>query len=86
MSKVLETQEEYIINYLESEFDIKFSHIYQTIKGNSALHLAIQKGNLKICTLLVNKDVSINLSDNKGNTPLHIACLNGNEDIVKLLL
>ena len=56
--------------------------------GFSALHYAVDEGNLKICEILIQtKKVNINIKsiiDNK--TPLHISCKNGYFDITKLLI
>ena len=56
--------------------------------GFSALHYAVDEGNLKICEILIQtKKININIKsiiDNK--TPLHISCKNGYFDITKLLI
>ncbi|XP_048551904.1 ankyrin-3-like [Triticum urartu] len=42
--------------------------------GNTALHLAVQSGNLRmLCSLLNNGDVHLNLTNDEGETPLDIA-------------
>ena len=38
--------------------------------GNSALHRAASKGNIKIAELLLLKKANPNLPDSEGNTPL----------------
>jgi hypothetical protein len=46
----------------------------QDNNGNSALHLATQAGSLIMCcTLLGNRDVQLDLTNEKGETPLDIA-------------
>ncbi|XBI50626.1 hypothetical protein VPH35_114008 [Triticum aestivum] len=45
--------------------------------GNTALHLAVQKGTLMIfCAIFGNKQVHLNLTNEKGETPLDIAHCN----------
>ncbi|KAF7087303.1 hypothetical protein CFC21_090502 [Triticum aestivum] len=45
--------------------------------GNTALHLAVQKGTLMIfCAIFGNKKVHLNLTNEKGKTPLDIAHCN----------
>lgn len=46
----------------------------QDNKGNTALHLAVQLGNLTVvCSLLGNKQVLLNFTNKDGQTPLDIA-------------
>lgn len=59
---------------------------YRDKEGNSALHKAIQNGNLELTEKLINKGVNLNLKNNQGHTPLHLAVLAGNVDMVNLLL
>ena len=56
--------------------------------GFSALHYAVDEGNLKICEILIQtKIIDINIkSINDNKTPLHISCKNGYFDITKLLI
>ena len=57
-------------------------------KGFSALHYAVDEGNIKICEILIKtKKININIKNNFNNkTPLHISCKNGYFDITKLLI
>jgi ankyrin repeat protein len=42
--------------------------------GNTALHLAVEAGSLRMfCYLLGNRQVNLNLVNRKGRTPLDIA-------------
>lgn len=42
--------------------------------GNTALHIAVKHGNKAIfCSLLMNKEVNLNISNNKGQTALDIS-------------
>jgi hypothetical protein len=52
----------------------------QNNEGNTALHLAIQKGSLTMfCALFRNGKVQLNLTNDKGETPLDIAWRNVEE-------
>ena len=53
--------------------------------GNTALHLAAEKKNHEIITLLLNSNAIVTSSNEDGNTPLHIASIDSPET-VKLLL
>jgi|GEM_PF-5836038 len=56
-------------------------------QGETALHLAAEKGDLAtIKHLLKNKRVDVNIQDRNGNTALHRATANGHREVVLALL
>jgi ankyrin repeat protein len=47
-------------------------------KGSNCLHVACQKGHLKLAQFLIQElKIPINCQNNSGNTPFHMACENG---------
>ncbi|XP_044729354.1 tonsoku-like protein [Chrysoperla carnea] len=54
--------------------------------GETPLHVACIKGNIKNVELLLNQGHPVNTRDNCGWTPLHEACNHGFLNIVKLLI
>jgi hypothetical protein len=59
----------------------------QDLNGCNILHIAVEKGNIKIVKLLLSKeDIDVNFRDLNGFTALHIAVERGNIEILKLLL
>jgi ankyrin repeat protein len=59
---------------------------YRNPEGDSCLHLAAQRGDLKAIDILIRAGIDINSRGDMGATPLHAACLSGNADVVKLLI
>ena len=53
--------------------------------GKTALHYAVEKGNLKIIKYLVEKGADANLQNEGGRTALHYAKQKGNQEIIDLL-
>lgn len=53
---------------------------------STPLHIAIQKGRVKICERLISAGADINARDDDGVQPLHTACWYGNSDLIRLLL
>ena len=43
--------------------------------GKTALHLACESENLKVCVVLLENDASLTAKDKDGNTPLHLLAL-----------
>jgi ankyrin repeat protein len=54
--------------------------------GETALHLALEKGHLNIARLLIEHNTSVNLTAEYGWTALHLALKKGHLDIVRLLI
>jgi ankyrin repeat protein len=59
---------------------------YEYEDFGSCLHSAAQRGNVKVCELLLNRGADCNRKNNKGQTPLHIAAMTGQILVVKLLV
>lgn len=53
---------------------------------NSALHLAVHKGNIKIVEVLLRHTPDSNQKDSQGFTPLMHAIVHGHDEIAELLL
>jgi len=59
----------------------------QSYGGPAPLHLAAEKGNIQIITLLLNAKAQVNITTNGGKTtPLTLAVINSHNEVVKLLL
>jgi ankyrin repeat protein len=54
--------------------------------GNTALHLAAEKGRQGVAELLLIYTAEVNARNQFGWTPLHLAARNGHKDVAKLLL
>ncbi len=54
--------------------------------GMTALHIAVQRGSLAICQLLVQHKASVNSQDLLGNTPLHEAAQSTNRLVLQFLI
>lgn len=54
-------------------------------EGMTPLHLAAQKGDPGLCSLLSSKK-KVNMKNNDGQTPLHLAAMNGHKDACMVLL
>jgi ankyrin repeat protein len=54
--------------------------------GDTALHLAVQNGNLKLTKMFVSKGAPLDVKNKVGGTPLMWAAVFGNEELVKFLL
>jgi ankyrin repeat protein len=58
---------------------------YLTPEGDSCLHIAAIRGDLRAVRLLLAAGLDPNLHGDLGNTPLHYARRLGNRDVVDLL-
>ena len=56
------------------------------LDGRCALHLACQKGDLELITILLQYGALVDVEDRFGRTALFHACYVGNEDVMKLLI
>ena len=79
----------FVSRYLEKGYAIAG----ENEMGLSALHLAVQMGNISLCSILLDKgaEVEAKVKGKRYNylfdmTPLHIAAANGQSEIVKILL
>eukprot|EP01096_Ripella_sp_DP13-Kostka_P013910 TRINITY_DN6148_c0_g1_i1.p1 TRINITY_DN6148_c0_g1~~TRINITY_DN6148_c0_g1_i1.p1 ORF type:complete len:255 (+),score=88.63 TRINITY_DN6148_c0_g1_i1:10-774(+) len=54
--------------------------------GETALHMAADRGFLNIVEILVKNGANVNHQDGDGFTPLHMACTSGHEDIAMFLV
>lgn len=54
--------------------------------GKTPLHYAVESGQLKTVTFLLQNQANVNAQDGKGETPLHSAAREGHLEIVQLLL
>ena len=79
---------ENFLNIIEQLLNEEINLNYIDENGFSALHYAVDEGNIKICEILIKtKKININIKSNIDNkTPLHISCKNGYFDISKLLI
>jgi ankyrin repeat protein len=57
-----------------------------TKDGETALHLASEKGHLDIARLLIEHNASVDLATKDGRTALHLASQSGHLDVVRLLI
>ncbi|XP_060590107.1 NF-kappa-B inhibitor cactus-like [Ruditapes philippinarum] len=75
-----------------NSYDIPYQTIPQDLsiknyEGLTCLHLAASHGHLDSVSMLLDKDIDVNLKEGKtGRTILHNACLTGDLNIVKFLL
>jgi ankyrin repeat protein len=54
--------------------------------GATPLHFAVDRGNQKICELLLDAKGSASVTNYVGTTPLHLAAVRGNTNLMALLL
>jgi ankyrin repeat protein len=56
------------------------------IGGQTALHVAVNRGYIKVCETLLNHLADANIQDTQGFTPLHIAARKGLTEIAKMIV
>lgn len=59
---------------------------HQDLEGNTPLHIAVSKNNIKLVRILLTYGANINIVNNKGWVPLCIAVRDEREQIIRLLL
>ena len=55
-------------------------------RGDSALHWACSRGDMKVVEKLVENNANVNLANNSGATPIYNACYNGHYEVVDHLI
>ncbi|MFZ0564738.1 MAG: ankyrin repeat domain-containing protein [Chlamydiales bacterium] len=86
---VLQEQKETIDALLKSRNLYGFKKVDiddRDFKGDTALHLAAEKGKVDILKALLLHKPDINAKNNSGETPLLVAIRKGNSEVVKILL
>lgn len=58
----------------------------EDVHGQTALHLAAEKGNAASLRLLILRGITVNTADKDGKTALHLATENGHTQCVEILL
>jgi ankyrin repeat protein len=76
-----------LINY-ESEDPMQAvdALTYLTPEGDSCLHIAAARGDLRAARILVESGADVNLQGDLGNTPLHYARKRAHADVVAYLV
>lgn len=59
---------------------------YRTPEGDSCLHIAAMRGDLRAVQLLLNAGLDVNLLGDLGNTPLHYARMAAHLDVIEHLI
>ena len=59
---------------------------YLTPEGDSCLHVAAGRGDLRAVRLLLDAGLNVNLRGDRSNTPLHYARKGAHGEVVKLLI
>ena len=57
-----------------------------TVEGGTPLHIAADRGYLRIVEFLLEHGANPNMKNNYGRTPLHIAAMYGHLEVVEFLL
>ena len=74
---------EKVLEILNNE---KININYKNENGWTALHYAVDEGNLKIVEILIKAHIDINIRNNDKKTALHLSAFRGYFDITKLLV
>lgn len=59
---------------------------HQDANQNSALHIAVQKGHVSICQVLLQHGADVNIKNKRQQTPLHVVSTGRNKEILELLI
>ena len=59
---------------------------YNKKSGFTPLHIAVSKGHLDMCQMLLDHKADVRAQDNKGNTPLHFAASEDHFEVAHMLL
>ena len=59
---------------------------YRSPEGDSCLHIAALRGDLRAVRLLLDHGLDPNMRGDMGNTPLHYAAQKGHEQVVTTLM
>jgi ankyrin repeat protein len=68
----------------EESFDIGMD--YRKESDFTPLHIAVSKGYLDMCQMLLDHKADVRAHDNSGNTPLHLAASKDHLEIARILL
>ena len=80
---------EEIMNILQnndSDLSLNLNIHNKTESGFTPLHVAVEKGSLDMCQMLLEHKADVHARDNKGNTSLHMALSDDHLDISRILL
>jgi ankyrin repeat protein len=69
--------------FVNGNFDALNLLLATNKRGNNCLHLAAQRGHLKLVKYIVSMGVNINCQNNTGHTSFHIASEKGHKDVVE---
>lgn len=69
--------------FLDAGADVNGTH---QLTGNTALHVAVHRGNAELVHFLLENGARINARSIKGYSPLHVAAFSGNIEICDMLL
>lgn len=67
---------------LEKGANINLKNTYR----QNALHISIEKNNIRLSAFLIHKGIDVNVEDFEGNTPLIMATKKGDERLIDMLL
>ncbi len=62
------------------------ARLNSTIKDETPLMIACEKGNVEIVRYLISKGANVNAKDSLGGTPIILATVKGHVEIVKILI
>ena len=69
---------------------VKIGVNFPALRGQTAFHMACEKGHLNVVEILMNKSqelgMDLNAQDDYGRTAFHLACLNDHLDVAQFLI